>query len=216
MVVDPNMPIPNMRNPYDPEEDDEKEDEETPEITINAATQVRGNGNIISIAQMDSMRIATLIATMLNGGTVPELTTPPQPTSSRTPTSIGVLPAERTKTPRINVTVNCGATIIGDRNIIGPGLGDVARQMQAAQRNQTLQARQQQRQAQGQNVTPPDVQDNGHQQAQPSIPRNHGAWQEQALTPPTSRSSSVQSEAAGGMKRMFEDGAEEAAAKKRC
>ena len=57
MVVDPNMPIPNLSNPYDHiEEEEEKDEEDAPEITINAATQIRGHGNIVSITQMDSIR----------------------------------------------------------------------------------------------------------------------------------------------------------------
>ncbi|KAI4914324.1 uncharacterized protein J4E92_009523 [Alternaria infectoria] len=69
-VVDPTLPIPNMTNPYDPQEEDcdtQETPDDTPEITINAATQIRGHGNIISIAQMDSVRIANLIATVLSG-----------------------------------------------------------------------------------------------------------------------------------------------------
>jgi hypothetical protein len=209
------MTIPNVRNPYDPEEEEEvKEEEEgqdTPEITINAATQVRGNGNIVSIAQVDSMRIATLIATMLNGGKMPGPATPIQ--------SRALESEERTKIPKINITMICGATIIGDRNIIGPGLGDVARQMQIAQRNQTLQAQQQQqqKQAHSQYVTPPPIlQRDPLHHAQPSIGRNHGLSREQARIPPTSRGSSLHREVAGTMKRSFEDDAEEGAAKRHC
>ncbi|KAI4940221.1 hypothetical protein J4E86_011187 [Alternaria arbusti] len=69
-VVDPSLPIPNMTNPYDPQDEDcdaQETPDDTPEITINAATQIRGHGNIISVAQMDSVRIANLIATVLSG-----------------------------------------------------------------------------------------------------------------------------------------------------
>ena len=69
-VVDPTLPIPNMTNPYDPQEEDcdtQETPDDTPEITINAATQIRGHGNIISIAQMDSVKMANLIATVLSG-----------------------------------------------------------------------------------------------------------------------------------------------------
>ncbi|KAI4917426.1 hypothetical protein J4E85_009945 [Alternaria conjuncta] len=72
-VVDPTLPIPNMTNPYDPQEEDcdaQETPDDTPEITINAATQIRGHGNIVSIAQMDSVRIANLIATVLSGETI--------------------------------------------------------------------------------------------------------------------------------------------------
>jgi hypothetical protein len=204
------MPIPNVRNPYDPEEEEEeKEDQDTIEITINAATQVRGNGNIISNAQMDSMRIATLIATMLNGGKMPEPATPTQPRALES--------EERMKIPKINITVTCGATIIGDRNIVGPGLGDIVRQMQIAQRNPMLQAQQQQwKQAQSQDVPPPTLQLDPLHHAQPSIAQNHGLSREQARTPPTSWGSSLHREAAGAMKRKFEDDTEEGTAKRHC
>ncbi|KAI4947723.1 hypothetical protein J4E91_006545 [Alternaria rosae] len=73
-VVEPTLPIPNMTNPYDPQEEDcdpsQETTDDTPEITINAATQIRGHGNIISMVQMDSVRIANLIATVLSGETI--------------------------------------------------------------------------------------------------------------------------------------------------
>jgi hypothetical protein len=161
MVVDPNMPIPNLTSPYDEDEADaEKEDDtnDTPDITINASTQIRGSGNIVSIAQMDSVRIATLITSLLENSSTP---------SSETPSmSAPVAEQERTTTSRVrgvrrwanvNITVNCGATVIGDRNIVGPGLGDVARQVQMAQRNQALKAQQAQKMGMGVNgvQTPP-------------------------------------------------------------
>ncbi|KAI0620098.1 hypothetical protein PtrSN002B_003528 [Pyrenophora tritici-repentis] len=105
MVVDPSMPIPNLRNPYDHmEEDDDKDDEDTPEVTINAATQIRGHGNIVSIAQMDSMRVANLISTILTGdpnkapsdGTGRPLT-PPSPTAR-------VLATSRTEMRGVKIT----------------------------------------------------------------------------------------------------------------
>jgi hypothetical protein len=130
-IVDPTLPLPNMRNPYDPEDDDE---EEVPEITINAATQVRGNGNIISIAQMDSVRIANLIAVMLKGETASQSQSEPQ-----TLPSLASMTKPLRQYPRINITVNCGATVIGDRNIVGPGLGDIARQMRRGIRRRNRQ-----------------------------------------------------------------------------
>ena len=171
-IVDPTLPIPNMTNPYDPQEEDcdtQETSDDTPEITINAATQIRGHGNIISIAQMDSVRIANLIATVLSGETVETSKigeegdaagrpiTPESPTTQATATATARGECTSTTQVRgvkrysnINITVNCGATIIGDRNIVGPGLGDIARQMQMAQRNQAAllaQQRMQQQQA---------------------------------------------------------------------
>jgi hypothetical protein len=201
-VVDPNMPIPNMRSPYDPEEEEEeKEEDDTPEITVNAATQVRGHGNVISTAQMDSMRIATLLAAILNGK-IPEPGSPLQQPQTL-PSMAAPRPEDRTKRtfPRINITVNCGATVVGDRNIVGPRLGEVARQMQISQRTQALQAQQQQ--AQGQKTSSP---------VQP--PEMSG--EAQAATPPMSRSPSLQSDASGGAKRKAEDEHDENAAKRHC
>jgi hypothetical protein len=181
-VVNPMAPIPNMHSPYDPEEEDDEEDkdddDETPDITVNAATQIRGNGHIISITQMDSVRIAGLIGMMLYG---------PQPAqaSARAPA-----PKSAKHFPKFNITVNCGATVIGDRNIVGPGLGDIARQMQASQRNQALQA-----QAKGTaaTVTAPLC--------------------SQVPTPPLSPNSSAES---GGAKRKAEDEGRASAVKKQC
>lgn len=176
-VVNPMAPIPNMHSPYDPEDEDDEEDkdeDETPDITINAATQIRGNGNIISITQMDSVRIAGLIGTMLYG---------PQPAQASAPRPPA--PKAAKQFPKFNITVNCGATIIGDRNIVGPGLGDIARQMQASQRNQALQA-----QAKGSAATAPVCSQNP--------------------TPPLSPTSGSES----GVKRKAEDEWKESVGKK--
>jgi len=176
-VVNPNAPIPNMHSPYHPEDEEEDEDEEdkddeTPDITINAATQIRGNGNIISITQMDSVRIANLMGMMLY-----------RPQAAQAPTP-ALKPVKNFL--KFNITVNCGATVIGDRNIVGPGLGDIARQMQASQRNQALQA-----------------QDKGAASTVPS----------QGPTPPLSP---VESGGAGGVKRKAEDEGREEVMKKQC
>ncbi|EAT85399.2 hypothetical protein HBH56_039050 [Parastagonospora nodorum] len=191
IASDPIMPLPTMHNPYDAE--DEHDEDDTPEITINAATQVRGHGNIISIAQMDSLRIANLIATILRGDSPS-----PSPSSSPEATTLPLL-ASMTKPsrpyPRINVTVNCGATVIGDRNIVGPGLGDVARQMQVAHRNQVAQ----------QAAKTAEMQ---------SMAQRHGLFAAQTVTPPMSRSGSAHSDGAG-VKRKADEEAEESM-KRRC
>ncbi|KAL6703256.1 hypothetical protein ACN47E_010044 [Coniothyrium glycines] len=128
-----------------------------PEITINAATQIRGSGNIVSIAQMDSARIANLIAGLLNGETIsPESPTatsspssplpssPPQPqtplaTTPSLPTCSRITQQPRPPKQNLHITLSCGTTIIGDRNIVGPGLGDIARQVQIARHNHAVQ-----------------------------------------------------------------------------
>lgn len=248
MVVDPNTPIPTVRSPYEELEEEDKDEDDTPEITINAATQIRGHGNIISIAQMDSVRIANLIYVMLNGGKLPEAQAPPSPPLSETPTSSTPDTATTTTTtktkqfPRINVTVNCGATIIGDRNIVGPGLGDIARQMQLAQRNQALHAAQQAQQAQHHHQQQQQPQQQQQQspppnlkipspaqrretlyQAQAAIAQHHGTlYAAQGLmslhgpTPPMSRSSSFGSDGASGVKRKAEGGLGDPVVKKQC
>jgi cytochrome c551/c552 len=223
MVVDPTMPIPNVRSPYDPEEDIEEEgkehdDDDTPEVTINAATQIRGHGNIISIAQMDSVRIANLITSLLSGEkTTPDLACPSTPP---TVSASAASPQHTSRTevrgvkkfPNINITVNCGATIIGDRNIVGPGLGDIARQMQMAQRNQALLAQQQAAAvANGQKMPSPPLQRRDTlYQAQAAMAQHHHG----VPSPPMSRSSSLGSEAAS-MKRKADGGGGESA-KRHC
>ncbi|RMZ68868.1 hypothetical protein GMOD_00002752 [Pyrenophora seminiperda CCB06] len=209
------MPIPNLRNPYDHmEEDEDKDEDDAPEITINAATQIRGHGNIVSIAQMDSVRIANLISSLLTGD--PNKASPDSSVHPLTPpSSTARYPAtSRTEMrgmkmyPSINITVNCGATIIGDRNIVGPGLGDIARQMQIAQRNQ---AAQQQQAAQA-------AQAAAQAQAQAAAMAAAGQGQKMAsastiATPPMSRSSSLHSDAYA-KKRKTDDSGEECAAKR--
>lgn len=182
MVVNPNLPIPNLHSPYDPEEEDDKEEEDTPEIIINAATQIRGNGNIISIAQIDSVRIASFLTAILNGQQPTDVASPREGSSS-TPATREIMTKQF---PKMNITVNCGATIIGDRNIVGPGLGDVARQM----RNQAVPT-----QRQGQN------------QAQPSTSAD-------ISSPTLSQSSTVPGEVPSGVKRRTDSDAGESIAKK--
>lgn len=238
MVVDPEAHTPSMSScEYEAEEGEDSEDE-TPEITINAATQIRGNANIISIAQMDSVRIANLVATILSGESIPS-----DPTASSAPTSPPQAPVTNLSTSRtrgsrgtsnVNITVNCGATIIGDRNIVGPGLGDIARQMQLAQRNAAVQAHQQQQQTQlfqqqklAQGLAQAQTQKQAQMNLQHSLERgeelkqcHQNLYQSQAglagaggiagqVTPPISRSGSFQSEESPRRKRKAEDDAGE-------
>jgi hypothetical protein len=237
MVVEPHVSIPNVTSPYEHEEEHEGKDNDNdvPEITINAATQIRGHGNIISIAQMDSMRISNLITSILSGENTKAATadaacplTPPSPRASvvarQEETSRTEVRGVK-KYPNINITVNCGATIIGDRNIVGPGLGDIARQMQMAQRNQALQAQHAAAAAaaattKGQKMpSPPSQARDTLYQAQAAIAQHHGVlYPAQApangvSTPPMSRSSSWHSD--GSAKRKAEDGGE-GVAKKQC
>ncbi|KAF3000143.1 hypothetical protein E8E13_005140 [Curvularia kusanoi] len=254
MVVNPEAYSSNMSSPFDPETEEEREDskEETPEITINAATQIRGNSNIISIAQMDSVRIANLIATILSGEAVPSDSA--GSTSPATPPQEPVTSLSSTRTERkqkmgglnINITVNCGATIIGDRNIVGPGLGDIARQMQLAQRNAAIQAHQQQQQTQilqqqklAQGLAQAQAQKQSQMNLQHSLEKrevvpglaqcHQNLFQSQAglagvgnvagqVTPPMSRSGSFGSDGSPKGKRKAEDDAGESLLllKRRC
>jgi hypothetical protein len=254
MVVDPGAYMSNMSSPYDPETEEEREDseDEMPEVTINAATQIRGNSNIISIAQMDSVRIANLIATILSGESTPsDAAGPTSPaTSPQVPvTNLSSSRAERKKQRNglnFNITVNCGATIIGDRNIVGPGLGDIARQMQLAQRNAAIQAHQHQQQTQvlqqqklAQGLAQAQVQKQAQMNLQHSLDRREGMpglaqchqklCQSQAglggvgnvtgqVTPPMSRSGSFGSDESPKGKRKAEDDAGESLLmlKRRC
>lgn len=203
-VINPNAPIPNLHSHlFDPDED-EKDEDDTPEVNINATTQIRGHGNIISIAQMDSVRIANLIAILLHGGVSPTL--PPQhpaqaqqahsPQQRHRPEN-----RERRHWPKININVNCGATVIGDRNIVGPGLGDIARHMQMAQRNQAAQ----QQANLNANRTAPIVQTPG---------LGFPVHVQGMMTPPMSRSASLGSESSRGVKRKAENGDEESPPKR--
>lgn len=240
MVVDPHAPIPNVQSPYTHEEEHEEreeddEDDDTPEITINAATQIRGTGNIVSIAQMDSVRIANLIAVLLKGEDLSKAASSPQqsqaqaqahsppdqsPLATLANLATAAAKTEEKKLPKMHITVNCGATIIGDRNIVGPGLGDIARQMQLAQRNHAMQMQQQQQQQQAtgcQKMPSPTQRRETLYQAQAAMAQPHGTLcPGQAPTPPMSRSSSLQSDASAGLKRKFEGDLGDGVAKKRC
>ncbi|KAH8629569.1 hypothetical protein IG631_16826 [Alternaria alternata] len=247
-ITGPNMPMSNITSPYDSllqegvdSNPHETSDDDTPEIIINAATQIRGHGNIISIAQMDSVRIANLISAVLSGQDPTDSTANTNKpegednTTARPPTPITPTRREHTSTTQvrgvkrfsnINITVNCGATIIGDRNIVGPGLGDIARQMQIAQRNQAALLAQQRAAAaavglggQGQGVKlqspPQEAHSLGQQMHGGAIPPRGVTIPLGVATPPMSRSSSLSSEA-GRRKRKSEDGAEGVAQKRRC
>ncbi|KAF1930787.1 uncharacterized protein M421DRAFT_418268 [Didymella exigua CBS 183.55] len=244
MVVDPEAQTCSMSSYESEAEEREDSEDETPEITINAATQIRGNGNIVSIAQMESVRIANLVATILSGDTIPSdptaPQTPPIPSPPQGPVTNPSM--SRTKGRRgglnVNITVNCGATIIGDRNIVGPGLGDIARQMQLAQRNTALQVHTQQQQAKvfrqqtlAQGLAQIQAQKQEQKQAQMnlqhSLERGEGLkqghqnlYQSQAglvttggitrqATPPMSRSESEGSDGSPKGKRKAEDDAGE-------
>jgi hypothetical protein len=74
----------------------------TPEVTVNAATQIKGQENIVSVNTLDSKSIAEMVRAVIkeSGGA------------------------------QMNITINCCTAIIGNRNIVGPGMAEVARHMQ--------------------------------------------------------------------------------------
>jgi hypothetical protein len=225
-VIDPNSPIPTIHTfdaeDSEREEEEEEEEDDTPQVDINASTQIKGHGNIISIAQMDTVRIANLIAGLLHGNMIAPTSLPQQqPPSTSTPEqsrgqaqapapqpTMPPKPRNNNRFPRIKINLNCGATIVGDRNIVGPGLGDIARHMQIAQqRNQAMLA---QKQAQAQmdanrTATGVDV----------PVPGFPVLGQQPMVTPPMSRCSSFGSEEGqSGGKRKAEEC--EGRAGKRC
>jgi hypothetical protein len=127
LVVDPRAPISNMGNnayredsssseyferinledndPNGPFYQDPVDD--TPEFTINAATQIKGHQNIVSVSTLDVEQIAEMVGAVVKA-------------------------SQGSGHSSINITINCGTTIIGNRNIVGSGLGEVARHMQQA------------------------------------------------------------------------------------
>ncbi|KAF1994069.1 hypothetical protein P154DRAFT_527309 [Amniculicola lignicola CBS 123094] len=185
-VVDPQNPIPGLtNNPFTPDDVDPDE-EEIPEITINAATQIRGHGNIVAIQPMDVRKIAELVVGVLRGEMPNEngSTPAPVPTTNET-TQRGTIGKPW---PRINIVVNCGATIVGDRNIVGPGLGDVAKQLHPRNLGQTA-AR----------ATPESSASSSASGPSYAIPSG------QAPTPPPSRSLSESAEGRGTKRKAAED-----------
>ncbi|KAF2747319.1 hypothetical protein M011DRAFT_458597 [Sporormia fimetaria CBS 119925] len=126
----PGAPMSDCRNPYDADDEEKDDHDELPEVTINATTQIRGHGNVISVPPLDAVRVAGLIHNMLYG--------PPGQAAPSTFRCAG--PPNRRAIPKLNITVNCGATIFGDRNVVGPALSDIARQVQMARHQQLAQA----------------------------------------------------------------------------
>lgn len=200
-----------MHRLYDAEEEDEMKGTETPEININATTQIRGHGNIISIAQMDSMRIANLLAILIHGGIPPQTqaNAQAQQENVHVPGPEHRPAQEKRVLPKINININCGATVLGDRNIVGPGLGDIARHMQLAQQRQ--QAQQQAQRQQQQNHASPNAATTQPPRPVFGFPAPVPA---PLATPPMSRSSSYGSAGSGGVKRKAEEERTETPAKK--
>ena len=216
LVVDSGAPPPHGQGLYEHEEDHGKDDEDFLEVTVNAATQIRGHGNIISITQMDNERIANLITAALSGGTIPDIAYSASSHEGPTLPSISRMTKGAKREPlKIHVTVNCGAAVIGDRNVIGPGLGNIARQMELAQRNRALLAEQQQQQQRWQ-----EQQQEQQQEVQTrhhiSLNAAQGLLDLHASAPSMSRGAAIHNDAPGGMKRKAEDNSRPTVLKRQC
>jgi hypothetical protein len=125
LIVDPLAPIPNIANNPFHQNSSSSEDydagsnsvnniqdgpyyqtpiDDMPEMTSNAATQIKGHENIVSVNTLDAKSIAEMVRAV----------------------------AKESTGTQINITINCSTTIIGSRNIVGPGMVEVARHMQQA------------------------------------------------------------------------------------
>jgi hypothetical protein len=125
LVVDPLAPIPNIANNPFHQNSSSSEDsdagsnfennnqdgpyyqdpvDDMPEMMVNAATQIKGHENIVSVNTLDAKIIAKMVHAV----------------------------AKESAGTQMNITINCSATIIRSRNIVGPGMVEVARHMQQA------------------------------------------------------------------------------------
>ncbi|OCK80622.1 hypothetical protein K432DRAFT_382031 [Lepidopterella palustris CBS 459.81] len=71
------------------------DDDTTTSVILNASTQVRGSFNIITTTPLDTPRISALFVALMKGA--PNAVAP----------------------ERIKIQINCGVTIVGDRNVVG-------------------------------------------------------------------------------------------------
>ncbi|KAF2706738.1 hypothetical protein K504DRAFT_64366 [Pleomassaria siparia CBS 279.74] len=162
-VVRPNDPIDWGHNPYHPESDgdeesnpdpsdaeaesDDSSDEESPDVNVNAAAIVLGSGNMVTVTPLTAHEVANAAMSIVReinpfathqttptlqgpGGASSQLEVASQATDQALP--------ERS----LNITVNCGTTIIGDRNLVGPQLLNVLQSFRARMYNQQRQAQQ--------------------------------------------------------------------------
>ncbi|KAF2266989.1 hypothetical protein CC78DRAFT_577524 [Lojkania enalia] len=141
-VVDANQ-LTSNRNPYTAQDENEagEAEDDGREIIINAATQIRGHGNIISVVPLDGSKIADIVSKLLRPESSDDQGIQSNAESVASPVTSSSLGYSRTEVSptssfsKISITMNCGATVIGDRNIVGPGLGDVVHYINV-QRNQ--------------------------------------------------------------------------------
>jgi len=98
--------------PYESDEDDEDEDDEnkaspTLKLTINAPRNIRGSGNIISTGNA-THSIAAEIRNALSRSV------------ERVNNTDGPHQAPHVRRTIVHLTINCGLTIIGNQNVVGP------------------------------------------------------------------------------------------------
>ncbi|EON67380.1 hypothetical protein W97_06633 [Coniosporium apollinis CBS 100218] len=77
-------------------EDEEDDCEPSTNITINASTNIQGSYNLIALSHSDPARLVAVV--------------------------LGALNASSARTSRrgdVHLNINCGITIVGDRNIVG-------------------------------------------------------------------------------------------------
>ncbi|XTI88444.1 hypothetical protein V2W45_1396276 [Cenococcum geophilum] len=78
--------------------DTDKDPPPTTTLHLNASTQIRGSHNLISVAPLDVPRFSALFLTLLRQ----------QPGRARA---------------NLNLQLNCSVAVVGERNVLGTGLG---------------------------------------------------------------------------------------------
>ena len=165
-VVNPDDPIPNLRNPYDPLSDPTDADprhypdspvllhappghapgpevpsssyEQIPEVVIDAMTQIRGHGNIVSMPRFNTGAIGGIVGDLLRGrGAGNDRLEPGQTDQGPAATPFDL---------NVNIGINCGAVVAGDGNMVGmpvSAVGNFVLDARAAARRAQAQARNQ-------------------------------------------------------------------------
>jgi len=88
----------------DADSDTEEEETDDLHLKINASTTIHGSNNLVSIPQLDSARLSAILVSALRQ----------HAGQSQTMKSDGSMRATK-----VNVEINCGISITGDRNVVG-------------------------------------------------------------------------------------------------
>jgi len=94
---DDTLPPP-YESDYSTDSDDD-DDEPTTTLTINAPTTIHGSSNLVSLTPLDTARISTLLLAALNVKAAQE--------------------QRRGRRGAVNIAINCGVSVVGDRNVVG-------------------------------------------------------------------------------------------------